>query len=261
MPVCGNFFREVREKPKRDQRITAMRISDSISRMTDYYSRHGFRATVRRARVNLSRAFFANRMVVFYCDLREQSATQVNIQSSSRVERVANYGELSPQDLEDMTSFWSPKLAHRNMRERFVKGASLWLIRSRDKLAGYGWTLQGRTIEPYYFPLAPEDVHLFDFHVFPQYRGRGLNAQLVTQILHNLATNCDRRAFIEAAEWNQAQLTSLQKTPFRCLGLARSFTIFDHTFVSWTQKETTVPLQKGVKQRDKALTMARRHES
>lgn len=238
-----------------------MGFTNSISRLTAYYSRHGFMATIRRATLALRRGLFSSRMAVFYCGLATQSAAPVNIPNSVRVERLTSYTDLSQQDLQDMISFWNPKLAHRNIRERFEKGASLWLIRSGDKLAGYGWTLQGSTIEPYYFPLAPEDVHLFDFHVFPQYRGRGLNAQLVTQILHNLATNCDRRAFIEAAEWNQAQLTSLQKTPFRSLGLARSFTIFDHTFVSWTQKETTVPLQKGVKQRDKALTMARRHES
>ena len=73
-----------------------------------------------------------------------------------------------------MTSFWNPKLAHRNIKERFDKGASLWLIKFEDRLAGYGWTLQGRTIEPHYFPLGQDDVHLFDFHVFPKYRGRGL---------------------------------------------------------------------------------------
>ena len=77
------------------------------------------------------------------------------------------------QDLQEMTSFWNPKLAHGTSIERFETGASLWLIKSADKLAGYGWTLQGRTIEPYYFPLGKDDVHLFDFHVFPQYRGQG----------------------------------------------------------------------------------------
>ena len=43
-----------------------------------------------------------------------------------------------------MTSPWNPKQAHRNIRERFEQAASLWLIKSGDKLAGYGWTLQGQ---------------------------------------------------------------------------------------------------------------------
>jgi GNAT superfamily N-acetyltransferase len=175
------------------------------------------------------------------------------------VDRLGSYAQVSPQDLQQMTSFWNPEQAHRNIKERFAKGASLWLIRREDKLAGYGWTLQGRTIEPYYLPLAQDDVHLFDFHVFPQYRGRGINPLLISSILRNLALNCRGRAFIEAAEWNQSQLTSLQKTPFCRLGLACSFTIFGRTFVSWSKKETK-QLQICAEQRDRALTMARPHE-
>ena len=233
-----------------------MGISDSILRLTDYYSRHGFGATIRRAVLGARRALFSNHMVLFYCDLADQISRPPDLSSSLKVESLGSYVEVSPQDLQEMTGFWSPKQAHRNIKERFAKGATLWLIKSGDKLAGYGWTLRGRTVEPHYFPLGPEDVHLFDFHVFPQFRGRGINPLLVNCILRNLALNCGGRAFIEAAEWNQAQLISLQKTPFRRLGLARSFTIFGHTFVSRAQKETAEQLQKA-ERRDRALTMAR----
>lgn len=237
-----------------------MAISDSISRLTDYYQRHGFVPTMRRAGLALKRTLFSSRMAVFYCDLGAQSAAPVNIPSSLKVERLTGYAGISQQDLQDMTSFWNPKLAGRNIKQRFARGASLWLIKSGNKLAGYGWTLQGSTIEPYYFPLGQDDVHLFDFHVFPQYRGRGINPLLVSHILRSFATNCGGRAFIEAAEWNQAQLTSLQKTPFRPLGLVRSFTIFGNTFVWWARKEIAVQLQEGGEQRDRTLTMARQNK-
>jgi hypothetical protein len=214
-----------------------MNIADSIARLGDYYQRHGFFATMERGGLAIKRILFSSRMVVFYFDLGMQAAAQVPIPNSLKVERFAAYAELSQQDLREMTSFWSPKLAHRNIRDRFEKGASLWLIRSEGSLAGYGWTLQGQTMEPYYFPLAPEDAHLFDFHVFRRYRGQGINPLFVTCILWNLGLNCRGRAFIEAAEWNQAQLLSLQKTPFRRLGLVRSFTMFGQTLVFWAQKE------------------------
>ena len=149
------------------------------------------------------------------------------------MERHRNQTDLSPQDLQEITSFWNPKLARRNIKERFELGASLWLIKLEDQLAGYGWTLQGRTVEPHYFRLGPDDVHLFDFHVFPQYRGRGVNPSLVSYILRSLAAESHGRAFIEAAEWNQAQLASLRRTPFRRLGSARKFTLFRHTMVFW----------------------------
>jgi ribosomal protein S18 acetylase RimI-like enzyme len=224
---------EYRAKRKEQLASFDMSISTSISRLAAYYSRNGFEATIGRIALALKRALFARRMVVFYCDLGKQKTVPVKFPSSPRVERLKSYGELSQEDLYEMTSFWNPKQAHRNIRERFAKGASLWLIRSGENLAGYGWTLQGHTIGPHYFPLAQEDVHFFDFHVFPQYRGRGINPFLVTHVLHRITGECGGRAFIEAAEWNEAQLSSLQKTPFRSLGYVRKFTVLHCTIVCW----------------------------
>jgi GNAT superfamily N-acetyltransferase len=209
--------------------------SNSISRFADYYRRHGLVATIRRARLAGRRALFRNRMMVFYCDLDVPRPRSASIPEPLVVEQVNAPAELSAEHLEEMTRFWNSKLANRNIRGRFDKGASLWLVRSENQLVGYGWALQGRTIESYYFPLTPVDVHLFDFHVFPRYRGRGVNPYLIGCILDGFTTNCGGRAFIDAAEWNDAQLASLRKTAFRCLGSVRSFTILGHTFVSWSE--------------------------
>ena len=211
-----------------------MTISTSISRLTAYHARNGFRATVRRTGVAAKRALFANRMVLFYCDLSKPDLSSMPLPSFLKVERKKIAAELSAEDLKTMTNFWNPKLARRNIAERFEKGASLWLIRCDGNLAGYGWTLRGSTIEPHYFPLAQDDVHFFDFHVFPQYRGRGMNPFLVNQILRELVAEGPGRAFIEAAEWNQAQLSSLTRTPFRPLGFASKLTVFGRTLVLLT---------------------------
>lgn len=210
-----------------------MGTSTSISRLRVYYARNGFWSTVRRAGLAAKRALFSSRSVLFYCDLSTQIAPLDDLPSFLRVERKNTAAELSPEDLQAMTSFWNPKLARRNIKERFEKGASLWLIRFDGKLAGYGWTLRGRTIEPHYFPIGQDDAHLFDFHVFSQYRGRGMNPYLVTQILCNLATERVDRAFIEAAEWNRPQLLSLEKTPFHHLGYASKVTLFGRALVCW----------------------------
>ncbi len=239
-----------------------MGISESISRVTDYYSRHGFGATVRRAELGVRRALFSGRMVVFYCDLLGQTVRPVNIPNSMRVDRLRSDAELIHADLQEITSFWNPKQARRNIKERFAKGASLWLIKSEDKVAGYGWTLQGRTIAKYYFPMAPKDVQLFDFYVFPKYRGRAMHWLLSAYILQTLAAEGAARAFADTGEWNQAQMSSFKMTRFRRLGLVRSFTIFGHTFVSWVEEKTAeqLDLANGGKERDGALTMARPHE-
>ncbi len=237
-----------------------MGISSTISRVTEYYARHGFKAMVRRVQVSLNRSFFASRMVVFCCDLNNRSVPQRKPSNLLKIEHVTGKAGLNLQDLHDITSFWNPKLALRNMKERFEKGASLWLARSGDRVAGYGWTLQGSTIEPYYFPLSASDIHLFDFHVFEEYRGRGINPILVTEILHYMTTKGASRAFIEAAEWNAAQLSSLQKTAFRPLGLARSFVVFGRRFTYWDEGEVAEQVQKAIKGRTSARVMARPHE-
>jgi ribosomal protein S18 acetylase RimI-like enzyme len=237
-----------------------MGIAALFSRFTAYYARHGFVATVRRTELAVKRAIFSNRMVVFYCDLAKQSTARVNLPSSLKVERLRSAAELRPQDLHEISSFWNSKLARRNIEERFKKSANLWLIKLGDRLAGYGWTIQGSTIEPYFFPLSKDDVHLFDYHIFPQFRGRGLNPLLLAHILQILAAEGICRAFIEAAEWNEAQLSSLRKTQFRSLGRVRKITLLGHSFVRWVDQESVGEVLSFTKGNNGSVGVARSHE-
>src|SRR5579862_1268768 len=121
-----------------------MAISAAISRLTDYYGRHGFWPTIRRAGLAVNRSLFSRRSVLFYCDLATQVPPPPELPSYLTVERKKSSAELRPEDLEASTSVWNPKLVRQNMKDRFRKGASLWLIKSGGRLAGYGWTLRGR---------------------------------------------------------------------------------------------------------------------
>lgn len=209
-------------------------LSTSISRLADYSARHGVWATLRRAGLAVRRGLFSNGMVLFYCDLSTDISYPSELSKAVRVEQRRSDSDLSPLDREEILSVSNRKLAQRNMTERFAKGAWLWLIKVENRLAGYGWSLKGCTVEPHFFPVEETDIHLFDFYVFPQYRGRGLNPILVIGILKGLGAGvCGGRAFIEAAEWNQPQLSSLRKTPFRRLGLAKKLPILRRTFIYW----------------------------
>lgn len=237
-----------------------MSILSSISRLAEYYRRHGVAATVSRAGLAATRVLSANRMVVFYCDLNDRRLSEAHFPNKGKVQRLRVLEDLPPEQLRQMTEFWNPKLATRNINERFAKGANLWLVECEGRLAGYGWTLQGATVEPYYFPLAGSDVHFFDFHVFPQYRGRGLNPFLVCNILSALASQNGGRAFIEAAEWNAAQLASLEKTPFRRFGSVRSFNLFGHNYFSWSPKGHPAAAAENINATDQSLKMAGSNE-
>lgn len=219
-----------------------MPIFTSISRLAAYYNRHGVRATIRRTALAMRRELFSNRMVVFYCDLANHAPPPADLPSSLDIEHLKSYPELSSQDLHQIIHVWSPKLAHRDVRQRFSGGASLWLIRSGGSLAGYAWTLQGRTMVPYYLPLAEDDVHLFDFHVFPKYRGRAIIHFLVVYILWRLSVDGAARVYGEVAEWNDASLSSYTTMPFRRLGRVRRLTLLRRTIVCWD--ENSQPAEK-----------------
>lgn len=213
-----------------------MGISILFSRLAIYYKRNGSGATARRAWLAMSRLFSPG-MILFYCNLSGSNSEQAPLPAFLTVERKRNEDEVSPLDLEEIIKSWNSRVAHQSIKERFGRGASLWMIKSERKLAGYGWTLRGHTIERHYYSLGLDDVHLFDFYVFPRYRGQGLNPLLVTEVLRTLAVERMERAFIEAAAWNHAQLESLRKTSFHRLGRASKFTILRRTIVFWDDNQ------------------------
>ena len=182
-------------------------------------------------------------MVLFYCDLSSWSQSGATPIPPLTIKRKRSQNELSPQELGLLENSWNPNIMRRLMAERFQRGASLWVVKWEEQIAGYGWTLPGATMEPHFFPIGIHDVHLFDFRIFPEYRGRRINPSLVGHILYELATDGKSRVFIEAEEWNQAQLSSLSRTPFRPLGLALRFRILGKTIVIWSA--APLPTQIG----------------
>jgi hypothetical protein len=172
-------------------------------------------------------------MVIFYCDLSAQTLPPADCPNFLKLERKRSAAELSQQDLNEIVDIWNPEVALRNMKERFSKEASLWLIKSEGNLAGFGWTLRGATMEPYFLPLGKDDPYIFDGFILPQYRGRGLMPFWLNHALHDLGAERSGRAFTEIAEWNHAILSSLRKTPFCRLGMARKWTVFGRTIVCW----------------------------
>ncbi len=178
---------------------------------------HGTQDTLRRGWLALQRAASAGRMVLFTCALPLPDVSRM----TGSLERKKNQATLSAEDLARLLSHWNPDATRRLMTERFAAHAELWLLREQGKIAAYGWSLKEKTMEPHFFQLRPGDVHLFDFFVFPEFRGRGLNPALVGQILATMSREGLKRALIEAAAWNKAQLASLKKTPFQQLGIAR----------------------------------------
>lgn len=216
-----------------------MQLRDSFTRLLEFQKRHGFGSTSRRLFVSLQRALSCHRMVLYYCDLSDWKPSGANPTPPLIIERKKSQDDLSPQELVQLENLWNPSIMRRLIAERFQRGASLWVVKRGKQLAGYGWTLTGTTMEPHFFPIGIDDVHLFDFCVVSEFRGRRINPSLVGHILDELAADGKSRAFIEAEEWNQAQLSSLSRTPFHPFGLALRFRIMGKTLVLWSDDPLT----------------------
>jgi GNAT superfamily N-acetyltransferase len=210
-------------------------VASAIERFRGYQRLHGTHATLRRLVMMLHRALFSGRMVLFVCDL--PACLTVETPVCGILERKTGGAAPTPEDLVRISSHWNPPVKLRQINERFAAGAELWLLRSDGVIAAYGWTIKGKTMKPHFFPFTPKDVHCFDFYVFPEFRGRGLNSTLVEQILLKTGGDGSVRAFIESAAWNKAQLSSLKKTPFRKFGIARKFCIGRSALVLWSNSE------------------------
>ena len=167
--------------------------------------------------------------MLYYCPLPVTNKPL----SNGVIERKKCRDALTSKDLDRITSHWNPKIMLQRINERFAANAELWLMRCNETIAAYGWTLKEKTIEPYFFPIKVGDIHLFDFYAFTEFRGRGLNPSLVWQILAEAGLEGSKRAFIEAAIWNNAQRSSLAKTPFIKLGTARKLSLWNSTLVLW----------------------------
>jgi hypothetical protein len=234
-----------------------MSIPDAALRIADYYKRNGFGATLRRAQVALTRSIFAARMVVFYCDMDERSLPKVKFPDSLKVRRLTALDELSLGDRQRIMAIQAPKLANQKIRERFDNGATLWLIQLDERLAGYGWTLRGTTIAEYYFPMGPADVQLFDFLVFPEFRGRALHWFLTGYILKTLAAEGGARAYADTHEWNHAQIASFKMTPFRRLGVVRTYQFFGRHLTHWVPPKQEQEKLKSAPREDENLNARR----
>jgi GNAT superfamily N-acetyltransferase len=210
-----------------------MLVENPGRRLFAFYRRHGLRATGARFGAALKHLPYLGRMVLFSCPLPVDRSKGVPGISIERVSAAT----VSKEDYARVLDVWNFSTRARQLAQRFAAASELWLAKANGDLAGFGWSIQGRTVEPYFFPLQPEDVHLFDFFVFPEYRGRGINVLLIMEILSRLSGEPVRRAHIECTAWNRPQLRSLSKTPFRRYAEAAKVTALGRSLVIWHRFE------------------------
>ncbi len=213
---------------------------DSLLRLIGYTRRHGLGSLLGRAATLTRRTLFQNKLVVFSCDLQalaESSTSVPPLPEHLHITRLTRFEDIQDRDWQKIVSDRTPQVCRKTFVKRFNQSSTLWLVHNNGNPAGYGWTIVGRTVESFYFPLREGDVHFFDFMVFPEHRGHRINPNLVNFMLVELSRENKKRAFIDVAEWNAAQLLSLGRTFFQRLGFARNASFFRKAWIEWDERQ------------------------
>ena len=221
-----------------------------FSKLKMYYKHQGllyaFQRVVRKLGYMLlgNMIYYRRRHVLFYADLSNGKSKEIILPAGISIECSRRKEDICQRDWGIIRSNFSEKYLQSIMKERFAKGALLWLIKVSGDLAGYMWTIRGATDKPNVRTLTADEVNFFDAMIFENFRGRGLNPVLVNYVLSELQKQHCVRAFIETKTTNTAEIRSLAKTDFCRYGLAQSHLHWERgqIIVRWKMLSTSIDI-------------------
>ncbi|MGD0231368.1 MAG: hypothetical protein ABSC19_13575 [Syntrophorhabdales bacterium] len=184
----------------------------------------------------LRRAVLGNKSILFYCDLRYAGDPVPALPGGCILEAATHYPDIRPADLQSLFDHLGARRTEHDLRDRFEKGATLWFLKEHDTIAAFIWSVRGTMVAPFFLPLTPDDVVLFDAESFPEYRGRGLYPLLVQSLFCKLREEKASRVYGMAKTWNASSLRGLGKTPFRRYAVASTMHAWGKTVTIWHEK-------------------------
>jgi GNAT superfamily N-acetyltransferase len=217
-----------------------MWINRTIRRFMLSYKRKGFMSTLYRIIQFFYRILFKSKTVLFYTDFYELDNSILKLPQDIVIECKTKYYEALQSDMKKIINYWEDRKLMDETRERFEKGAILWVLKLKDEIAGFGWAIRGKMVSTYYLPLAPNDAVLFDFLTFEEYRGHGLYALLCEKIMRELKLEGVVRAYGMTDEWNTSSIRGLEKTFFKKFIITRKFHVLSRNLTIWSYADSSL---------------------
>lgn len=203
-------------------------------RLIRYYKKYGFLQSFRRMieKMNQTRD-----EIVYYYDLILFNEHNLQNSQNITIESKTDEKQIGKDELNCLIEHIGKEIILTQLKERFAKGAVLWIIKFNGNLSGYVWSIgKSSTLNPYYFPLCDNDVFLFDGSVLPPYRGKNIYPQLLKNALYGVKQMGFSRAICDAYVWNIAVQKSFSKVGLKKFGIVRKYRLFGHDFILWKSK-------------------------
>jgi len=163
-----------------------------------------------------------------------------------KIERINSINQINEKDLKMLTESRSDLMgsaASILIRERFDKGAVLWLLKENGHLAGYRWTIANNHVTPTHVPHTETDVHSIGAELFDGFRGRYLFDMFLRGTFIILKSDGFKRFYSETYLWNKRAIKAILKTGLSKIGTATMISIFGKTFVIWHEMSSKIEIE------------------
>lgn len=210
---------------------------ETILRLNRFLKKKGLVPTAREIARRVARSLWKNRDVIFMMQCKRLPFADHKIPAGYFLLSIDSTDALPSSDAVAIMSTGVHSIIQENIKRRFASGARLWLLKHHGEPIGFIWSLAGKTLSPYYFPLQNNDVHLFDNEIFEHSRGKGENSILIQQVSLRLSAEGADRLYIETGVWNEAELRSLTKNGFFTIGIAQKKKVRGRLMVMWEKSD------------------------
>lgn len=197
-------------------------------------------STLYRIYQHICRKLFKSKTILFYTDLYEIKNLTLRLPQDIVIENKIKYDEAFQSDMKKIINFWEDRKLIDETRERFEKGAILWIVKLKDEIAGLVWSIRGKMVSPYYLPLVPNDAILFDALTLDEYRGCGLYGLLMEKVMEELKLAGVVRVYGMVEEWNIPSIHGIEKTCFQKFIITRKFHILGRNITIWSYADSSL---------------------
>lgn len=211
-----------------------MHIHNILTRFVNFYKKRGILNTLFRISEQPYRILFKGHTFLYYAEMNEINDAVLTLPPGISVESKKTFIEAVQPDMQIMVDYWNKEKERVKIIERFKKGAILWIIKLNGNIAGFGWSIKGKMVHPFYFPLTPHDAVLFSYEIFEEYRGRGFYHLLINYILGTLKLAGVSRGFGFVYALNASSINGIEKSYFRKFCKARRFHPFRRNITIWS---------------------------
>ena len=208
-----------------------------LKRIADIVRSEGLIAGIKWLIITLYHRVIPQKQVIWRTDLTETNSEGFSLPENIEIKRFYSIDQMEKEDLKTLIEDGTDLMGSAGrilIRERFEKGAVLWLLKVNGQLGGYRWTINNDHVNPTYVPHTEADVHSIGSELLPAFRGRDLFDLFRISSYITLKNEGFKRYYSETYLWNKRAVKSILKnSPRKKIGIATRFRIFGKNVVVW----------------------------